>query len=58
MPHAIQLSANELFTVVASGKVRIDVNQRFSLKGAAGAHKALGSARHLRLNHPDYLIRI
>jgi NADPH:quinone reductase len=27
--------------VVASGKVRINVNQRFALKDAADAHKAL-----------------
>jgi NADPH:quinone reductase len=26
---------------VVSGKVRINVNQRFALKDAAGAHKAL-----------------
>ena len=38
---ALEASANELFKVVASGKVRINVNQRFSLKNAAGAHKAL-----------------
>jgi NADPH2:quinone reductase len=30
-----------LFIVVASGKVRITVNQRFALKDAAEAHKAL-----------------
>jgi len=32
---------NELFEVVASGKVRINVNQRFALKNAADAHRAL-----------------
>jgi NADPH2:quinone reductase len=31
----------ELFEVVASGKVRINVNQRFALKDTADAHKAL-----------------
>ena len=31
----------ELFEVVASGKARINVNQRFALKDAADAHKAL-----------------
>ena len=48
MPHAIQIrqtggeaSASELFNVVASGKVRIDVNQRLALKDAADAHNAL-----------------
>ena len=30
-----------MFNVVASGKVRINVNQRFALKDAADAHKAL-----------------
>jgi len=35
------LNANELFNVVASGKVRIKVNQSFALKDAADAHKAL-----------------
>ena len=38
---ALEASANELFEVVASGKVRINVNQRFALKDAADAHKAL-----------------
>jgi NADPH2:quinone reductase len=38
---ALEASANELFEVVASGKVRINVNQRFALKNAADAHKAL-----------------
>jgi len=38
---ALEVSAKELFEVVASGKVRINVNQRFALKDAADAHKAL-----------------
>src|SRR5258707_361563 len=38
---ALEASAKELFEVVASGKVRINVNQRFALKDAADAHKAL-----------------
>src|ERR1700736_5529574 len=38
---ALEASAKELFEVVASGKVRISVNQRFALKDAADAHKAL-----------------
>jgi NADPH2:quinone reductase len=37
----LEASANELFNVVASGKVRINVNQRFALKDVADAHKAL-----------------
>jgi NADPH2:quinone reductase len=36
-----EASANELFKVVASGKVRININQRFALKHAADAHQAL-----------------
>jgi NADPH:quinone reductase len=38
---ALEASANDLFEVVTSGKVRINVNQRFALKDAANAHKAL-----------------
>ena len=38
---ALEASANELFEVVASGKVRIAVNQRFALKDSVHAHKAL-----------------
>ena len=38
---ALEASASELFEVVASGKVRINVNQRFALKDAADAPKAL-----------------
>jgi NADPH:quinone reductase len=38
---ALEASANELFEVVAWRKVRISVNQRFALKDAADAHKAL-----------------
>jgi NADPH2:quinone reductase len=38
---ALEASAKELFEAVASGKVRINVNQRFALKDAAEAHRAL-----------------
>lgn len=38
---ALEASANELFAMVAAGKVRIQVNQRFALKDAADAHRAL-----------------
>jgi NADPH:quinone reductase len=38
---ALETCANDLFDVVASGKVRINVNQRFALKDAADAHRAL-----------------
>ena len=34
-------AANELFDVVASGKVKVEVKQRFPLKDAAEAHRAL-----------------
>ena len=37
----LEASTNELFDVVASEKVRINLNQRFALKDAADAHKAL-----------------
>ena len=37
----LERAANELFDVVASGKVKIDVRQRFPLKDAAEAHRAL-----------------
>ena len=37
----LDASAYELFSVVASGKVRINVDQRFALKNAADAHEAL-----------------
>jgi NADPH2:quinone reductase len=34
-------SASELFEMVTSGKVKVEVNQRFALKDAADAHRAL-----------------
>jgi NADPH2:quinone reductase len=37
----LEQSAGELFEVVASGKVEIEVQQRFALKDAAEAHRAL-----------------
>jgi len=37
----LEAAANELFGVVASGKVKIEVKQRFLLKDAAQAHRAL-----------------
>jgi NADPH:quinone reductase-like Zn-dependent oxidoreductase len=38
---ALEAFASELFEVVASGKVRINVKQRFALKDSADAQKAL-----------------
>jgi NADPH2:quinone reductase len=37
----LETAARELFEVVESGKVRIEVKQRFALKDAADAHRAL-----------------
>jgi NADPH:quinone reductase len=37
----LEQSAGELFEMVASGKVKIEVQQRFALKDAAEAHRAL-----------------
>lgn len=37
--------AADLFEVVLSGKIRIDVNQRFALRDAAEAHRALEGRR-------------
>jgi NADPH2:quinone reductase len=37
----LEAAAGELFDVVASGKVEIEVKQRFALKDAAQAHRAL-----------------
>ena len=44
-PEHLQQSAAELFDVVASGKVRIEVQQRFALHDAAEAHRALEARR-------------
>jgi NADPH:quinone reductase len=41
----LERAASELFDVVASGKVKIEVRQRFPLKDAAEAHRALESRR-------------
>lgn len=38
-------SAGELFDIVRSGKVKVEVNQRFALKDAAEAHRALESRK-------------
>ena len=38
-------AANELFEVVSSGKVKIEIGQRFALKDAAEAHRALEARR-------------
>lgn len=40
-PADLQQSARALFEVVESGKVKVEINQRFALKDAAEAHRAL-----------------
>jgi len=37
----LEASAAELFAIVAAGKVRVEVKQRFALERAADAHLAL-----------------
>jgi NADPH2:quinone reductase len=39
----LERSANDLFAAVAAGTVRVNINQRFSLREAAHAHAALES---------------
>jgi NADPH2:quinone reductase len=41
----LEASAAELFTMVESGKVRVEVKQRFGLADAAEAHRALESRK-------------
>jgi NADPH2:quinone reductase len=41
----LETAAKDLFDMVASGKVKIEVNQRFALKDAAEAHRALEARR-------------
>jgi NADPH:quinone reductase len=40
-PGELQQAASELFEMVTSGKIRVEVKQRFDLKDAAEAHRAL-----------------
>jgi NADPH:quinone reductase len=44
-PQALQAMANDLFTVIAAGAVKIAVNQRFALADARKAHEALQSRK-------------
>jgi len=41
----LEQSANELFEMVSSGKVKVEVQQRFQLEDAAEAHRALQERR-------------
>jgi NADPH2:quinone reductase len=40
-PGELQAAATELFAVVESGKVKVEIGQRFALKDAAEAHREL-----------------
>jgi len=40
-PSEMQATADDLFAVIASGAIRVAINQRFALKDAAKAHDAL-----------------
>jgi len=42
---ALQTMANDLFDVIASGAVKIAINQRFALADAQAAHEALASRK-------------
>ena len=41
----LELAATELFDMIASGKVKVEIKQRFALKDAAEAHGALEARR-------------
>ncbi len=49
-------TANDLFEVVGSGKVKIPVNQKYPLKDAARAHHRTGRAGHHRFVNSDSII--
>lgn len=44
-PAELQAAAAELFAIVAAGKVKIEIHQRFALADAAEAHRALEARR-------------
>ena len=44
-PRELQETAADLFAVIASGAVKIEINQRFALKDARAAHEALHSRK-------------
>ena len=54
---ALEASANELFEVLASGRVRINVNQRFALKYAADAEDPLRMCRSCSLRSAGWTSR-
>ena len=49
-------TANDLFKVVASGKVKIPINQKYPLKDAVKAHRELEGRENHGLVDPDSLI--
>jgi NADPH2:quinone reductase len=44
-PRELQETADDVFAVIASGKVKIAINQRYALKDAARAHEDLGAKK-------------
>jgi NADPH:quinone reductase len=50
----LEASTNELFNVVASRKVRKNVNHRFALKDVADAHKDSEARDTSRFQCPDH----
>ena len=50
--------ANDLFDVVASGKVKIPINQKYALKDAAEGAPGPRRPQHHRLDHPGALIAV
>jgi len=44
-PQELQATADDLFAVIASGAVKIVINQRFALRDARAAHEALHSRK-------------
>ena len=51
----LEQRAGELFDIVASGKVKIEVKQRFALKDAAEAHRALEARKTSGSTDPHHL---
>lgn len=45
VPDALQGMADELFEMLANGKVKVDINQRYTLEEAAQAHKDLAARK-------------
>ena len=46
-------SAGALFSLIAAGKLKIEIGQRFKLAEARQAHEALARPQHHRVNDPD-----